>query len=93
MRALPACLRILLTSAQQVSGAGQMSLLFALVAAGTHRQLLSSVSCNFTLALGIAAQRDTSTALVPPCYDGMDLCSQPDFIKGFFSCLDVFLSA
>lgn len=93
MRALPACLRILLPSAQQVSGAGQMSLLFDLVAAGIHRQLLSSVSCNFTLALGIATQRDFQPLLCLLVMMVWIPAASLIFIKDFFSCLAMFLSA
>lgn len=83
MRALPAGLRILLPSAQQVYGAGQMSLLFDLVATGTHRQLLSSGSCNSTLALGISAQRDASSRSCASLL-GWSGCLQPTrFYKGF----------
>lgn len=99
MIALTAWLKVLLLpSEKEASWAGQVSLLFDLVATGIHRQLLY-VSCNFTLALGIATQSNTSScpysSLPLLCwYGSMQPCNQTkpsDFKKDFFfSFLDVF---
>lgn len=74
-------------SAQQVSGAEHMSLLFDLVASGTHQQRLCEL--QFHPGFGYCCPKGH----FPPCYCGIDPCSQQDFRKDFFSCLDLVLSA